>query len=316
MEHNKMISDAVVGEDYLEHYGVKGMKWGVWNAETRARYSHVAKRGLKASGQAAIRGAKAVKAATKNHMAVNKVKRAAKRQRAHDRRKQRRELGMDPYKYAKLRNRTLKSHDPEVVMRGMHTLTDEELETKINRLQREDVVAKLAANRARERHQVNQARNQALAANPVYKFGEAYAKKLGNRAFNYVFPQPENGGGSKKNKGNSGKKNKGNSGEKNTDYSVNQQNQSSSSSNSSSGGSAKPGKGKGKNKGKGKKNKNKNRTTYESGRSYVESVENSAPSKRYSDSGQKYLTSGSGAKTLNDDIIDVDPIDPRSDRWR
>ena len=24
---------------YLEHYGVKGMHWGVWNAETRARYA-------------------------------------------------------------------------------------------------------------------------------------------------------------------------------------------------------------------------------------------------------------------------------------
>lgn len=26
-------------EGYLAHHGVKGMKWGVWNAETRARYS-------------------------------------------------------------------------------------------------------------------------------------------------------------------------------------------------------------------------------------------------------------------------------------
>ena len=25
-------------EWYLEHFGVKGMHWGVWNAETRARY--------------------------------------------------------------------------------------------------------------------------------------------------------------------------------------------------------------------------------------------------------------------------------------
>ena len=24
---------------YLKHYGVKGMHWGVWNAETRARYA-------------------------------------------------------------------------------------------------------------------------------------------------------------------------------------------------------------------------------------------------------------------------------------
>ena len=25
------------GSEALMHYGVKGMKWGVWNAETRAR---------------------------------------------------------------------------------------------------------------------------------------------------------------------------------------------------------------------------------------------------------------------------------------
>ena len=290
MEHNKMISDAVVGEDYLEHYGVKGMHWGVWNAETAARYSHVAKRGLKASGQAAVRGAKAVKKAVGNHMAVKKVERAAKKQRAHDRAKQRRELGMDPYKYTKLRNRTLKSHDPEVVMRGMHTLTDDELEEKIKRLQREDVVAKLASSRAQDRHRVNQARSQAISANPAFRLGEAYVKKAGDRALKSIFPKPEKGG-SKNNKGGSEKK----------------QTQASSEVNASE----KPKKKKGK-----KNKKNKNRTAYESARSYVESVENSQPSRRYSDSGQKYLTSGSGARALDNDIIDVDPIDPRSDRRR
>lgn len=25
-------------DDYLVHYGVKGMHWGVWNNETRERY--------------------------------------------------------------------------------------------------------------------------------------------------------------------------------------------------------------------------------------------------------------------------------------
>ena len=31
---------------YLIHSGVKGMKWGVWNAETAAKYSAKAKRGV------------------------------------------------------------------------------------------------------------------------------------------------------------------------------------------------------------------------------------------------------------------------------
>lgn len=291
MEQNKMISDAIVGEDYLEHYGVKGMKWGVWNAETAARYSHVAKRGLKASGQAAVRGAKAVKKAVGNHMTVKKVERAAKKQRAHDRAKQRKELGMDPYKYAKLRNRTLKSHDPEVVMRGMHTLTDDELEAKIKRLQREDVVAKLASSRAQDRHRVNQARSQAISANPAFRFGEAYAKKVGDRALNSIFPKPAKGGGG-------GKKNAGGS----------QQKQQASASSSSKGGSGESKKNKGK--------KKKNRMDYTSAKSYVDSVESYHPSNRYADSGKKYLTSGSGSNLLTGDIIDVDPINPRSDRRR
>ena len=28
------------GEKFLAHYGVRGMKWGQWNAETKARYSN------------------------------------------------------------------------------------------------------------------------------------------------------------------------------------------------------------------------------------------------------------------------------------
>lgn len=36
MEYRVVFVDGTDG--YLEHFGVKGMKWGVWNAETRARY--------------------------------------------------------------------------------------------------------------------------------------------------------------------------------------------------------------------------------------------------------------------------------------
>lgn len=281
MEYNKMISDAVVGEDYLEHYGVKGMHWGVWNAETAARYSHVAKRGLKASGQAAVRGAKAVKKAVGNHMAVKKVERAAKKQRAHDRAKQRRELGMDPYKYAKLRNRTLKSHDPEVVMRGMHTLTDDELEEKIKRLQREDVVAKLASSRAQDRHRVNQARSQAISANPAYRLGEAYVKKVGDRALNSIFPKPEKGGG---------KKNKGGSND----------NQNATSAKQSSGSNKNPEEKKKKKKKKEKKDKAPNRMSYKDAADYINSYSDAYPSSSNIKSGEKYVYGPSRITSADD----------------
>ena len=34
-----MYYTAIYSDEYLAHHGVLGMKWGVWNEETRARYS-------------------------------------------------------------------------------------------------------------------------------------------------------------------------------------------------------------------------------------------------------------------------------------
>ncbi len=46
------------GSEYLVHHGVKGMKWGVWNAETRAKYGHgrsSRKKGLSQTQKAILR---------------------------------------------------------------------------------------------------------------------------------------------------------------------------------------------------------------------------------------------------------------------
>lgn len=46
------------GSEYLAHHGVKGMKWGVWNAETRAKYGRVGssrKKGLNQTQKAILR---------------------------------------------------------------------------------------------------------------------------------------------------------------------------------------------------------------------------------------------------------------------
>lgn len=51
MEYRLTFADG--SEAYLEHHGIKGMKWGVWNAETRARYAHT----VKESGKAALKSA-------------------------------------------------------------------------------------------------------------------------------------------------------------------------------------------------------------------------------------------------------------------
>lgn len=258
MEQMLIADDLDYGEDCLAHYGVQGMKWGVWNSETRARYSRAARKGFKASGQMVVKGAKAVHAKSSARRSAAKARRADKRRRAHERRKQRRELGMDPIKYEKLRKQTLRSHDPEVIARGMHTLTDEELGAKIRRLQQEDVVAKMATSRAQDRHRTHQARNQALAANPIYRLGESYVKKLGDRSLDYLMPKP----------------NKNNKSKKNADNQNNSTKQHSSNDNKGE---------KSKKDKKGKKNK-------DTARSFVESAENNTISDKRINSGYKYVS--------------------------
>lgn len=178
-------------EEYLEHYGKRGMKWGVWNAETRARYIGMPRRAgkalqqtVKSASSTVAKGAKAVKSKAGAKISETSSKRkqakAEKKAEKEEIAKQREELGMTRTKYEALRSQTLKSHDPRVVERGMHTLTDKELNAKIDRLKREETISKMAADQATRRHQENKARSEAIQSNPVYKIGkDVLYKKIG-----------------------------------------------------------------------------------------------------------------------------------------
>lgn len=134
--------------DYLAHYGVMGMKWGVRNAETQRKYAgasgrsktkKVANRALTATGRVIRTGAgKAVGRVTAAHRNRKEVKALAKSVGTTRR-------GMKEFK--KLRTQTLRAHDPELVERGMHTLTDSELNLKLTRLNTEKQVRDLAASK-------------------------------------------------------------------------------------------------------------------------------------------------------------------------
>lgn len=167
MEQNRlMISDDLLNSTPLEHHGTKGMKWGVWNAETRAKYLGGVKRfaGKKVSE---VKGA---------HEAKQKEK-AAKKQAREDIKAQRKELGMTRAKYNELRETTLKSHDPKVVAKGMQTLTDAELDQKLERLRKEDQITKMYLEQSTRKHQEHKARNEAIKANPLYDVGMKALKK-------------------------------------------------------------------------------------------------------------------------------------------
>ncbi len=193
---------AIEFDDYLEHYGVKGMKWGVWNEETKAKYngglgraSNAMKAKLSQAGSAVGGGAKAIKrftgksvASAKAQVATmagnSKAKREAKKEEKKEIAAQRKELGMTRVEYGKLRDQTLKSHDPNVIARGMHTLTDEELASKINRLNEENKVTRMASERTAQMYDAKKRRNEALNANPLVQVGKVVLSDAGKNYAN------------------------------------------------------------------------------------------------------------------------------------
>lgn len=181
-------SDAEKVDEYLEHYGVKGMKWGVWNSETQRKYSgglgrasNAMKSKMSSAAGNVARGAKGmtrfvgnkVSAKAKSAAAARATRKANKRQ-AEETRK---ELGMSKKKYNQLRERTLKSHDPSVVAKGMHTLTDSELNEKINRLQREEIISKMGTSQQTRIANERKAKYEAFNSNILVKAGKQYADK-------------------------------------------------------------------------------------------------------------------------------------------
>lgn len=199
--------DMKLSDAYLEHHGVKGMKWGVWNAATRAKYlggkiasvgaksasvlgSAVGAVGRKAGNSASALGerikarigsAKAKSAQKKEEKKQAKIEaKEFKRQQKEELELHRKEIGMSKSAYNKLREQTLKSHDPEVVAKGMHTLTDAELETKLSRLDKESKINKWAYAEAEQREKVIQAKFKTITDSPVYKLtSDAVSKSAG-----------------------------------------------------------------------------------------------------------------------------------------
>lgn len=169
-------------EDYLEHHGTKGMKWGVRSRETLRKYGLLKGTGAKLSSSVGkVKKAASTKAAQISNAAAASAKKAAgnasaftkakakayvdsKKSEFAEKRKEKafakvqsKELGMSQQKFEKLREKTLKSHDPRVVAKGMHTLTDAELNDKLKRLRTEDEIGRLSsAKTARKYAEINQ----------------------------------------------------------------------------------------------------------------------------------------------------------------
>ena len=136
----------------LEHHGVLGMKWGV-RKDGKPQGFQYGKGGGKSSGPSR----------RTQRAAAKKAASAEKARKADD----------------KLREDALKSHDPEVVAKGMHLLTDEELGMKIKRLTEEHRIDSI-------RYE-NKQRQLAIAQQS--KTGKSIAEKYGDAVVNRIIQE-------------------------------------------------------------------------------------------------------------------------------
>lgn len=132
----------------LEHYGVMGMKWGVRKDGKPQGYQYGKEGKSKKSSRAEAKAASAKAKAAKEN--------------------------------AQLREAALKSHDPEVVAKGMHLLTDDELGMKIKRLAEEHKIDNIRyENKQRELSIANQSKKPKGLAS---KYGDALVNQIVNEA--------------------------------------------------------------------------------------------------------------------------------------
>lgn len=123
------------GQDFLEHHGVKGMKWGVRRSPEQL--------GHRKDKRAAKKKAKSQERARK---AIEKAKKAKMR----DLQRQQRKTAKQEKKVEITREQLLKSRNPKVLYKNVTKLSDEELRNRLNRLEMESKLKKLATSQKSE----------------------------------------------------------------------------------------------------------------------------------------------------------------------
>lgn len=197
---NATFQEKVKAEDVLEHYGVVGMKWGVHNEETQRKYGEIKSPGRKKSTASdnskspakpdsaqARTDQKTIASRVKEKYAQHKeikarqqaeieakqkaVEDAARKKTAEDREIMTK-FGVTREQYEAMRQATLNSNDPRVVIQGMKYLTDEELDAKITRLEKEGKVKSMAVQQRKEAAGAAKAEREARQQTIPYRLGQ------------------------------------------------------------------------------------------------------------------------------------------------
>ena len=192
---NATFEERVKPEEVLEHYGVIGMKWGVHNKETQRKYGELKSPGQrqspgensKSSTKPQVPESKSITSRVKQRYGAYKELKAqqkadaeAKQKAAEEAAKKKaaedaeiiRKYGVTREQHEAIRQATLRSNDPRVVIQGMKHLTDEELDAKIARLEKENKVKGLAVQQRKDAAAAAKAEREARQQTIPYRLGQ------------------------------------------------------------------------------------------------------------------------------------------------
>ncbi len=193
---NASFDEEIKIDEILEHHGIKDMHWGVWNDETKRKYGYLPGKGRKKANPDKADNKPRIEVRTDQKHLSDRVrehynkhmdkKRAASEAAAAQRKAAEqaaieqqqkddyymRRYGISEERYLALKEATLNSHDPRVVIQGMKYLSDEELEAKITRLEKEGKIKTMAVNQRKEAASAKEAELKARQQTIPYRLAK------------------------------------------------------------------------------------------------------------------------------------------------